>query len=144
MRALEAKLISAKQRKPSSFLWVRFLFGIQSIEFMNQCLAFRFIKIEMFPGLLHICRFKVIYRKLKLFFEPDIAIPHDVPILGITRPDNVVNAVHILKKRCDAFQSIRQLGADRIKIDAATLLKVSKLRDLQPVEHDLPAYSRGR
>src|SRR6185503_1137083 len=62
-------------------------------------------------------------------------------VLRIARPYDVVNRIYILQERCDAFESISQFRGNWKKINTTALLKISKLRDLQTVEHDLPANS---
>ena len=97
----------------------------------------------MFPRLLHIGLFKVVHGKLQLFRQSNVSVACDPIRLRITRPDNVVNTVDILQECGNALQTVCQLRRNRIQIHASTLLKVGKLRDLQPVQHYLPANSPG-
>src|SRR5579864_1027570 len=83
--------------------------------------------------------FKVVNRHLQLILIAHISVRHHASALRVLSPDDLINAVHVLQKCRDALQPIGQLGADRTKIDPAALLEVSELRDLQPVEHYLPA-----
>ena len=62
---------------------------------------------------------------------------------GVTRPNHVVEGVDILQKGGDALQAVGNFRGDGIQIKAAALLEVSKLGDLQAVQHDLPADSPG-
>ena len=92
----------------------------------------------MLPRFVHVRGFKVVHRKLLFFRQPHFPVFRLLPF-SIARPHNVVHAVNILKKRGDPFQSIRQLSGNRIQIHAPALLEISELRDLQAVEHHLPA-----
>src|SRR5205085_12203200 len=71
----------------------------------------------------------------------DIAIRHHLAALRITRPDDIVDAVHVLKKSGETLEAIGQFGGDGIEIDATALLEVGELRDLESVEHHLPTDS---
>ena len=95
----------------------------------------------MFPRVLHICRLKVVHGELQLIGQPHIAILHFVSRLRIARPHNVVDRIHILQKRADTLQAIRQLDRNREQVHAAALLEIGKLRDLQSIEHHLPAHA---
>src|SRR5262249_43495733 len=64
-------------------------------------------------------------------------------IFGIARPHNVINAVHILKKRSNALQAVSQLCGDWIQIQSPALLKISELGDFQAIQHHLPADAPG-
>ncbi len=48
-----------------------------------------------------------------------------------------------MQKGGDAFQTIGDFRRDGIEIEAATLLEVGELGDLQAIEHDLPADTPG-
>src|SRR5947209_6606073 len=93
----------------------------------------------MLPQELHICSFEVVDGKLKFFLVADIAIVNWLAAVRVTRPDDVINAVYVLKKSADALQPICEFGRDGIEVHAAALLEVGELRDLQAVKHHLPA-----
>src|SRR4051794_9292242 len=95
----------------------------------------------MLPELLHVSKFEVINRELQLFLQANITVGDGCASVRIDSPDDVINRVHVLQKRCDAFQAIGKLRADGIEIEAAALLEVGELSNLQSVEHDLPPYA---
>src|SRR5947209_12431780 len=97
------------------------LVSVDCIELMNERLAFRFIHLQVLPGLLHVGGFEVIDRKLKLFLVADIAVVNWLATVRVTRPDDVINAVYVLKKSADALQPIREFGRDRIEAQPAAL-----------------------
>jgi hypothetical protein len=66
------------------------------------------------------------------------------PHVGVTkarRPGNLVDAFDALQKRRDALETVCQFSRHQFKVDAATLLEVSELRNLEPVEHHLPTHT---
>ena len=58
-------------------------------------------------------------------------------------PNNVVNRINILQKCRDPFQPVGELGGNRQQVDSSALLEISELRDLEPIEHHLPADPPG-
>ena len=58
-------------------------------------------------------------------------------------PDDVVDGIDILEEGGDALEAVGEFGAHGVEIDAAALLEVGELGDLQTVEHDLPADAPG-
>src|SRR5271166_2622658 len=112
-----------------------------AVEFcvlVQERLAFGLIQLKMLPRFFHVGELKVVNRKLQLILQPDLAIFHR-PAIWTDHPSDVVNAVHVLQERRDAFQPIGQLSRDGVEINSAALLEVSELRDLESVEHHLPA-----
>ena len=97
----------------------------------------------MFPRLLHVGHLEVVDRELQLVGEAYIAVSRHTARLQVAGPHDVINRIHVLQERGDALQAIRQLGGNRIQIDASALLEVCKLRDLKPVKHHLPADAPG-
>ena len=75
--------------------------------------------------------------KLLLLGKPHFAVA------AVSRPAHIEDVVHVLQVCGDAVQSVSQLDGHRIEIDAAALLEVSELGDLQSIEQDLPADSPG-
>ncbi len=92
----------------------------------------------MFPQSPHIRIVEAISRKLLLLGKPHLPIRNLASGIGFDRPHNVIDRIHILQKPRNPFQSIRNLPADRIQIHPPALLKVRKLRNLQPIQHHLP------
>ena len=95
----------------------------------------------MLPELIDVGLLKVIDRELLLVGQADVAVGH-VAVRAVD-PDDVVDGIDILEKGGDALQSVGELGAHGIEVDAAALLEVGELGDLQAVEHDLPADAPG-
>jgi hypothetical protein len=71
-----------------------------------------------------------------------LAVPHGA-VLHVGAPFEVVDAVDALQRHRDPFQPVGELGGDRRQLDAARLLEVGELRDLEAVEQHLPADSPG-
>src|SRR5690242_327105 len=92
----------------------------------------------MLPRLLHVGSLEVVHRKLQLILQADLAVLYR-PSIRANDPRDVIDRIYILEKRSDSLQSIGQLSRDWIEIDTAALLEVRELRNLQPVEHYLPA-----
>src|SRR5581483_8582916 len=95
----------------------------------------------MLPGLLDISSLEVVDGKLQLLGQANISVGRGPTCCRIDRPNNFVDAIHILQKRRDPLQSIGQLRRDGIQIDSPGLLEVGELRYLKSVQHDLPADS---
>src|ERR1700691_3491859 len=98
----------------------------------------------MLPCTLDVRHFEVVHRELLLVAQTYVSIFHFPARLlfanhWIPRPHDVVDRIDILQKGTQPFQTIREFGGDGIEINAATLLKIGKLRDLKAVEHDLPS-----
>src|SRR5579872_5856763 len=128
--------------------WISFLVyrsdafvGEKALRPDEQTFGLGLVQIEVLPELRNVGFFKVIDRKLQLFGQPHLAISDGRASLRITRPHDIVDRVHILQKRGDALHAVGKLGTHGIEIKSAALLEVGELRDLQPVEHDLPAYA---
>jgi hypothetical protein len=83
-----------------------------------------------------------VFRLLDLLAQPHLTIFH------ARRPFEIVDVVHLLQRHRDAFEAVGDLAGNRLQVDAADLLKVGELRDLEAVEHHLPADApraqRGR
>src|SRR5580704_1341289 len=105
----------------------------------NECAALGLVQLKVPPRFFHIRGFKVVNRKPLLIREAHVAILHFLPGFRIARPDDVIDRIHILEKRSDPFETISEFGRNWKQINAAALLEISKLRDLQSVEHHLPA-----
>src|SRR5262249_10526495 len=62
-------------------------------------------------------------------------------VLHTRRPLDVVDAVDFLQHHRDALEAVGELRRNRRELDAAGLLEVRELRDLEAVEEHLPADS---
>src|SRR5262249_25870321 len=146
MRALQAKIVSTEQREAGDYHRVItiLLSGRNKSKAVQKVLAFLLVRIQVFPQLLNIRPLEVVYRHLQLFLIAHIAIENGLPARRIARPHDVINAIDVLQERSDALQTKGQLGADGIEIDAAALLEVGELRDLEAIEHHLPAHAPCR
>ena len=78
-----------------------------------------------------------VLRLLDLLLQPHFAILH------AAAPLEVEHVVHALQEHRDALEAVGDLAGDRGEVDAADLLEVGELRDLQAVEHHLPADAPG-
>ena len=72
-------------------------------------------------------------RLLDLFAQPHLAVLH------AAAPLEIEDVVDLLQNHRDALEPVGQLRADRRQVDAADLLKVGELRDLETIEQHLPA-----
>ena len=73
--------------------------------------------------------------ELLLFGEADVA----VGLVG--GPAKIVDALDVLEERADAFQAVGEFDGDGVEVEAAALLEIGELRDLQSIEQYLPADS---
>ncbi len=78
-----------------------------------------------------------VLRLLDLLLQPHLAVLHAAAPLEI---EDVVDA---LQEHRDALEAVGDLAGDRLQVDAAHLLEIGELRDLQAVEHHLPADAPG-
>src|ERR1035438_10516624 len=97
----------------------------------------------MLPRALHIRHFEVVHRELLLVRQPHVTILYFPARLlsadhWIARPHDVVDRIYVLQKSAQPLQTVREFDGNGIEVHAATLLEVSELRDLKPVEHHLP------
>src|SRR5690242_19239730 len=69
--------------------------------------------------------------------QPDLAVLH------ARRPLQVVDAVDTLQRHADALEAVRQLRGNGRQLDAAGLLEIGELGDLEAVEHHLPPDTPG-
>src|ERR1019366_8721735 len=105
---------------------------------IQQRLALRLIEPQVLPRLLNVSSLKVVDRELQFILQPNLAVLYRPPIRAHD-PRDFVNAIHILKESRDALHAVGQFHRNWVKVDAAALLEVGELRDLEAVEHDLPA-----
>src|SRR6267154_2462555 len=76
-------------------------------------------------------------RKLLFFREANVAVAL------VLRPAEIVDALDALKERAYPLKPIGQLDRDGIQINSTALLEVGELRNLQPIEQDLPTDPPG-
>ena len=67
----------------------------------------------------------------------------DLPVGLVLGPADVVDALDVLQERADAFEAVGDFDRDGVQVDAAALLEVSELGNLQTVEQHLPADAPG-
>src|SRR5271170_8013505 len=91
----------------------------------------------MLPRFLNVRPLEIVNRELQLILKPNLAVFNGAAI-WVDDPGDVVNAINILEESRDAFQTVGQLSGNGIEIDAAALLEVGELGDLQAIEHHLP------
>src|SRR4029077_7988029 len=53
-------------------------------------------------------------------------------------PAQIIDALYALQKCADALQPVGQLDRDRVQVNSPALLEVGELRNLEPVEQNLP------
>src|SRR5256885_13144374 len=80
-----------------------------------------------------IAAIKTVFGKLLLLHQADVAVSL------VRGPAQVVDALHALKKRANALETVGEFDGDGIEVDAAALLEVSELGDLEAVKQNLPA-----
>src|SRR6267154_395293 len=76
-------------------------------------------------------------RKLLFFREANVAVAL------VLRPAEIVDALDALKERAYPLKPIGQLDRDGVQVNSTALLEVGELRNLQPVEQDLPTDPPG-
>ena len=72
-----------------------------------------------------------------LFGEADVAVGF------VGGPAKIVDALDVLQEGADAFESVGEFDGDGIEVEAAALLEVGELRNLQSIEKYLPADAPG-
>src|ERR1700694_157799 len=99
--------------------------GKNHVARLEETLAFALVQVEEFPQHADVGQLEVVFGKLALVFKTHLAIADS------RGPLDVVDAVDILEEGDDPLKTVRQLGGDQIEIEAAALLEVGKLRDLE-------------
>ena len=95
------------------------------------------MEVEELPQHLDVGELEVVFRELELVLEAHVAVG------DAGSPFDVIDAVDILEECRDALEAVSQLGRDEVEIEAATLLEVGELGDLEAIEHHLPADAPG-
>ena len=111
MRTLEAKVKCSQDGIAPKCFCVAAFFGLllHCRVSVDQRFAFGFKELQVLPGFLHVRGFEVINGKLQLLGEAHIAVGNRLAVWA-SRPDDVINTIHVLEERCQAFESVRQLG----------------------------------
>ena len=142
MRALQRQLISPQHGKPLQLQLRRLaLLAEQLLRLPQQFQTFRLIQPQMLPQLRHVRVVKAVRRKLLLLRQPNLAIRGLLPRIRLHRPHNVVDRIAVLQELRNPLHTVRNLARDRVQVHPAALLKVGKLRNLQAIQHHLPAHA---
>src|SRR5215469_1678901 len=139
VRTLEGQLVSGQQRKSFSQLWTGSLVGKQRAGLGEQRLCLGFVRVEVLPESRNVGVLEVVNGELQLLFKTNLAVRDRRSGIRVARPHDVINGIDVLDEGGDALETVGELGADGVQIEAAALLEVGELRDLESVEHDLPA-----
>ena len=94
-------------------------------------------EIEHLAGAFDIRNFIIIFGVFELLRAPELAIGDACAVLFIPDGFGVVEGDE------DAFEAVGDLDRDGVERHAAHLLEVGELRDLLPVEPDLPTQTPG-
>src|SRR5487761_624352 len=123
MRTLQTEVVRRQNRRRS-------LGTARSLRasVVEDRLRFPLAQIEHFTRASRIGPFKTVRGKLLLLRKPYFSIA------GMIGPSQLEHAIHVLQKRRDSFQSVRQLARYGIKIQSPGLLKVRELCDFQPIQ----------
>src|SRR5690554_1789081 len=79
-------------------------------------------------------------RALKIIGRPfPFGALQDLAVADAGCPFELVDVVDVLEVHRDALKSVRELARDGLTVDAAALLKIGELADLETIEPDLPA-----
>ena len=91
------------------------------------------IELEEAVAQLDVRVVEVVAAHLVLGLGEDLAVGHRVVVLDLRE------VAHALQGHEDALESVGDLDGDRVEDEAARLLEVGELGDLEPVEPHLPA-----
>ncbi len=120
-------VVTSKQRVTDAVL------PFHSLESIEEFLGLLLVQFEFGSNRSRIAAIKAVFGKLLLLHQTDIAVSL------VRGPAEIVDALHALEKRAYALQSVGKFDGDGIEVDAAALLEVSELGDLQTIEQNLPA-----
>jgi hypothetical protein len=95
------------------------------------------VQVELRANGFGIAAVKAVLRELLLFSEANVAIG------PVSRPAQIIDALGALQKGADAFEPIGKFDGNGVEVQAAALLEVSELGDLETVEQNLPADTPG-
>src|SRR4029434_3584655 len=103
----------------------------------QEFLGLLLVQGELRANSFGIAAVKAVLRELLLFSEANVAIS------PVSRPAQIIAALSTLQKGADAFEPIGKFDGNGIEVQAAALLEVSELGDLETVEQNLPADTPG-
>ena len=123
MRTLQAKIVHREKWEATHFAQVpcsririfacsltEFQVFFRNTQSLNQRIALVLVETEMLPCLFHVRHLEIVNRKLLFIREPNIPILHFASVVRIACPDDVIDRIHVLEKRADAFEAISQFG----------------------------------
>src|SRR5258708_22022662 len=91
------------------------------------------VQFEFGSNRSRIAAIKAVFGKLLLLHQTDIAVSL------VRGPAEIVDTLHALEKRANALEPVGKFNGNGVEVDAAALLEVSELGDLETVEQDLPS-----
>src|SRR5271165_5132174 len=109
----------------------------QLLPAVQEFLGFFFVELEFGAQGFGVAAVETVFGELLLFGETDVAI-------GLAGdPANVVDALDVLQEGADALETVGDFNGDGVEIQAAALLEIGELGDLQTFEQNLPPYAPG-
>src|SRR5260370_4291563 len=107
--------------------------SFHSLETIEEFLGLLLVQFEFRANRRRIAAIKAVFGKLLLLHQTYVAVSL------VRGPAEVVDTLHALKKSANAFEAVGEFDGDGVEVDAAALLEVGELGDLETVEQDLPA-----
>src|SRR5712664_3691500 len=104
-----------------------------SFETIEEFLGLLLVQFEFRANRRRIAAIKAVLGELLFLHQANVAVSL------VRGPAEVVDALHALKKRANAFEAVGEFDGDGVEVDAAALLEVGELGDLETVQQDLPA-----
>src|SRR6266852_4755434 len=126
VRTLEAMVVGGKQRVTNAVL------PFQSFEAIEEFLGLLLVQFELGANRGRIAAIKTIFGELLLLHQTNVTVSL------VRGPAEIVDALHALKKRANTLQSVSEFDGDGVEVDAAALLEVGELGDLETVQKNLP------
>src|SRR6266403_1138624 len=120
-------VVGSKQRETNAVL------PFQSLEAIEEFFGLLFVQLEFGANRGRIAAIKTVFGKLLLLHQADVAVSF------VRGPAQGVDALHTLEERANAFEAVGEFDGDGVEVDAAALLEVGELGDLETVEQNLPA-----
>src|SRR5580693_630795 len=105
----------------------------RSFETVEEFLGLLLVQFKFGANGRRIAAIETVFGELLLLQQPD------VPVGFVRRPTQIVNALHSLQERADALEPVGEFNGNRVEVNAATLLKISELRNFKAVEKHLPS-----
>ena len=91
------------------------------------------MEIEFAPDGFRVTAIETVLRELLLLRKAD------VPVGFVVGPTKVIHAFGALQKCANALKAVSEFDRDGIQVQAAALLEVRELGDLEAIEENLPA-----